>query len=242
MSCGHWRRKGSGARHLSGVFLVGAFRKANDMKKMTHLRLPDRHVSRGVPQKTLPQPGLGTDLQSDADLVEAVLGGNRASFAVLVRRHERAALVAALTVLRDHHAAQDAAQDAFVAAFEQLGTLRHGAKFGPWILGIARRRAIDLWRKQSRSGRKTVSLDSIAEQPDRRLDQTVLDEGVEDVFDAIGRLPERLGRVLLLRYCDGLSVREISESTGSPVGTVTSRLSRALTRLRKILATLSKES
>ena len=169
-------------------------------------------------------------MQSDADLVEAVLGGDRASFEVLVRRHERAVLGVALGILRDYHAAQDAVQDAFVAAYEELGTLRHGSRFGAWVLGIARRRAIDLWRKRSRTPQPTVPLDCCAAHGDGRLDDTV-----DEVFEAVGRLPERLRRVVLLRFCDGLSVPEIAETTGSPEGTVSSRLSRAVARLRRSL-------
>jgi len=144
-------------------------------------------------------------VQSDADLVEAVLGGDRASFEVLVRRHERAVLGVALGVLRDYHAAQDAVQDTLVAAYEELGTLRRGARFGAWVLGIARRRAIDLWRKRSRKPQQTTPLDPGVADGNGRLDETV-----DEVFEAIGRLPERFRRVVLLRFCDGLSVREIA--------------------------------
>ncbi len=144
-------------------------------------------------------------MQSDADLVEAVLGGDRASFEVLVRRHERAVLGVALGVLRDYHAAQDAVQDTLVAAYEELGTLRRGARFGAWVLGIARRRAIDLWRKRSRKPQQTTPLDPGVADGNGRLDETV-----DEVFEAIGRLPERFRRVVLLRFCDGLSVREIA--------------------------------
>ena len=169
-------------------------------------------------------------MQSDADLVEAVLGGDRASFEILVRRHERAVLGVALGILRDYHAAQDAVQDTFVAAYEELGTLRHGARFGAWVLGIARRRAIDIWRKRARTPQPTASLDSSVAHGDGRLDDTV-----DEVLEAIGRLPERLRQVVLLRFCDGLSAREIAQTTGLPEGTVSSRLSRAVARLRRSL-------
>ena len=173
-------------------------------------------------------------MQSDAELVEAVLGGDRASFEVLVRRHERSALGVALGILRDFHAAQDAVQESFVAAYEQLGTLRHGSRFGGWVLGIARRRAIDMWRKRSRAPQQAASLDCSAAHDDGRLDDTV-----DEVFEAIGQLPERDRRVVLLRFCDGLSVKEIAEATGSPEGTVSSRLSRAMARLRQSLTRVS---
>ena len=121
-----------------------------------------------------------------------------------------------------------------MVAFERLGKLRRPARFAPWILGIARRKAIDLWHQRSKRPQETVPPDCIAARGDGRLD-----ERVEKAFEAIDRLPERQRLVVLYRYCDGLSVREIAEATGSPVGTVTKCLSRALARLRK---TLVKES
>ncbi len=85
-------------------------------------------------------------------------------------------------------------------------------------------------------------MDSVAEPADEHPADGGVDERTEKVFGAISRLPERLGQVLLLRYCDRLSMREIAEATGSSVGTVTSRLSRALARLRETLGTVAKES
>ena len=148
-----------------------------------------------------------------------------------MRRHERAVLGVALGILRDYHAAQDAVQETLVAAYEALGTLRRGARFGTWVLAIARRRAIDHRRKQSRTPQPTAPLEPRVADGNGRLDETV-----DEVFEVIGRLPERFRRVVLLRFCDGLSVREISEATGSPEGTVSSRLSRAVARLRRSLA------
>ncbi|MBL7042419.1 MAG: hypothetical protein ISR77_27525 [Pirellulaceae bacterium] len=70
-------------------------------------------------------------MQTDAELVEAVLRGDQASFAPLVERHERAVMGTVLSVLPDHAGAQDVAQEAFVAAYQQLATLRSG-----WVLAI----------------------------------------------------------------------------------------------------------
>jgi RNA polymerase sigma factor (sigma-70 family) len=169
-------------------------------------------------------------VQSDAELVEAVLGGDRASFGILAERYERAALGVALGILGDYHAAQDVVQDALVAAYTELGTLHHPGCFASWILGIVRRRAIDGWRGRSRRRRENVPLDSIAADTDGRLN-----EAVQEVFEAVARLPERQRQVILHRYCDGLSVQQIAEATGSPVGTVTKYLSRARARLRESL-------
>lgn len=182
------------------------------------------------------QPGLDIDMQSDAEVVDAVLGGDRASYAILVQRYERAVLGVALGILRDHHAAQDVAQDAFTTAFERLGTLRRSGRFAPWVLGIARRKAIDLWHERSKRPQETVSPDCIAARSDGRLA-----ERIEKALEAIDRLPKRQRQVVLFRYCDGLSVREIAEATGSPVGSVTKCLSRALAHLREALVKESKQ-
>ena len=89
-------------------------------------------------------------LQSDGDLVDAVVGGDRAAFAILVRRYEPALRAVAMSVLRDAHLAQDAAQEAFVKAYEKLGSLRRAGAFGPWLLQIGRRCALDLAGKLDR--------------------------------------------------------------------------------------------
>ena len=62
-----------------------------------------------------------------------------------------------------------------------------------------------------------------------------LDGAVEEVLEAVERLPERLRQVVLNHYCDGMSVRQIAEASGSPVGTITKYLSRARVMLRKLL-------
>jgi RNA polymerase sigma-70 factor (ECF subfamily) len=169
-------------------------------------------------------------VQSDAELVEAVLGGDRASFAILVQRYERAVLGVALGILGDYHAAQDVAQDALVTAHRKLGTLENPERFASWLLRIARRRAIDAGRRRARRRQEDLPLDAIAVSADGQLD-----DAAQEVFEAVSRLPGRERQLIMHRYCDALSVQQIAEATGSPVGTVTKYLSRARARLRKLL-------
>jgi RNA polymerase sigma-70 factor, ECF subfamily len=169
-------------------------------------------------------------MQSDAELVELVLGGDRALFAVLVGRYERAVLGTALAVLRDFQAAEDTAQETFVAAYEKLGNLRDSSRFAAWVLRIARHRAIKALRKRSKMRRSATPLDEI---PAGSRGQ--FDDGMGELLRAIGRLPERQRRTVLHRYFDGLGVRQIAQATGSPIGTVTKDLSRAYARLRQSL-------
>ncbi len=85
-------------------------------------------------------------MQSDAELVRLALTGDRQAFGRLFERYERSVLAVGLTLLRDFHTAQDVSQTAFVRAYQNLGGLREGACFGPWVREIARREALDVRR------------------------------------------------------------------------------------------------
>ena len=163
-------------------------------------------------------------MQTDEQIVDAVLSGERAAFAELVRRYERQVHAVVWGVLRDHHAAEDVMQEVFVKAYERLGEWRGGA-MGAWLVVMAKRAAID----QVRRGRRVVS-----EVSEVAVD-AVVEEDAAAVMAAVGRLGEREQKVVLLRYFSGMSVAEIAGVMGCPVGTVTKRLSRAIERLRDFL-------
>lgn len=168
-------------------------------------------------------------MQTDRDLVEAVLGGNLPAFAELVRRYERVVMSTAWNVLRNYHSSQDAAQSALVEAFRQLPQLRSPEQFGPWVLRIARREAL----KIARATRRTLPLESSLAYdsvPDPALDHW------NDLLAAVGRLPEQERIVVGLRYFAGNSVTDIAKLTGRPSGTVTKQLSRAINRLKSTFA------
>lgn len=170
---------------------------------------------------------LKPDMQPDSDLVAAVLAGDRSAYAKLVRRYERMVHAAALEVLRNHHAAQDAAQDAFVAGYRHLGSLREAGAFGAWILRIARHEAVRLARQRSRMPLAESSREIPAPQRNGQLD-----DASQQLLDRVSRLPEQERVVLMLRYFGSHSVQEVARMTSRPVGTVTKQLSRAVARLR----------
>lgn len=97
------------------------------------------------------------------------------------------------------------------------------------MLSIVRHRARRVARQRAKLPHGSVPLDSLVGGNGRS------DELLEELFRAVSRLPERQRRIVLLRYFDGLSVREVAEATGRPVGTVTKYLSRAHRRLRQLL-------
>ena len=174
-------------------------------------------------------------MQADAEIVRAVLHGDRQAFTALVTRHERAVWATAWRVLRDDHAAADAGQEAFLQSFHRLGDLRRPEQFGVWLLRIARRESIRLARRRARDPCR--SLDETGTDPPQDRDGTAgsatrLSADAEDLLAAVARLPEHERLVVALRYLEGHSVAEVAAALGRPVGTVTKQLSRAIERLK----------
>src|SRR6516164_7820879 len=89
-------------------------------------------------------------MKADGEIVRLVLLGDRDAFAELVARHERAAWATARRIVGDDHIASDAVQEAFLHSYHRLSTLRIPARFGVWLLKIARREAVRLARRRSR--------------------------------------------------------------------------------------------
>jgi RNA polymerase sigma-70 factor, ECF subfamily len=161
----------------------------------------------------------------DAELVRATLAGDRKAFGELVRRYQTGACAAARAVVRDRHAAEDAAQDAFLTAFAKLGDLRDPAAFGGWLLRIARQKALRIGEKV----RATVPVpDTAAADPESA-------DGGHALLAAVMALPEAEAQVVVLHYFDEHSVPAVAAILGRPVGTVTKQLSRAYARLRTTL-------
>ncbi len=93
---------------------------------------------------------LEDSLSSDGELVQRVLAGDTNSFGLLVNRYERLARSIAVSYVRELHTADDVVQDAFVAAFQSIASLKDKQLFGVWLQGIVRRRAISAFERLSR--------------------------------------------------------------------------------------------
>ncbi len=169
-------------------------------------------------------------MQTDAEIIRAVLDGNRGQFALLVQRYEHAVHACVLHVLGDFDAAEDAAQEAFISAYEKLGSLRTPARFGPWLLRIARHKALTSMRRRPR----TELLEAAENIPDGNPDPRI-SETSRQVLAAVMQLPDNEKQAVLLKHFDGHSATDIAALTGRSVGTITKQLSRAYARLRKRL-------
>lgn len=164
---------------------------------------------------------------SDGQLVAQVKAGQREAYRLLVVRHERAVRALAWSVLRDYHAAEDVAQEAFVTAYRELLSLRRGELFAAWICRIAHRVAVRAARRRKKDP-GTLTL-----EPAAGARGSVQDH--DDVMRAIACLPKRMQTLVLMTYFEERTAADIAQIQGCPVGTVTALLSRARRRLAKRL-------
>lgn len=134
-----------------------------------------------------------------------------------------------MNILHDHGLASDATQQTFIKAWQAATTYDADRELGPWIYAIARRTAIDIYRKSSRSvASDEVDITSLPPSLD-----TIWE--VFEVRSAIDRLPDDERQVIKLSHFNGLTHVEIAEHMGIPVGTVKSRSHRAHQRLLELL-------
>jgi RNA polymerase sigma-70 factor (ECF subfamily) len=177
-------------------------------------------------------------VDDDRTVVDAVLGGDREAFRVLVDREAAAVIRACHRVLGDIHEAEDAAQEAFVTAFQSLAGWRAEGPFGAWLTRIAVR--IALRRVQRRRDvtwidptSPTLPVD-VPGGPDPAA-TTLRAERAASVRAAVAKLDEPYREVVALRFFADLSLDEIASQTGRPLGTVKTHLHRGLLRLRTVV-------
>jgi len=154
-----------------------------------------------------------------------------------VRAHERAAFRTAYLITHDASDAEDAAQEAFVKAYRALGRFRPGSPFRPWLLAVVTNEAKN--RRKAEARRTTLTLRAAHEtpggEPDSPEAQAVASERRAELLEAVGTLREEDRLVISYRYLLGLSEAESASALGWARGTVKSRLSRALGRLREAM-------
>ena len=162
---------------------------------------------------------------SDAKLVRAARDGSTDAAGELFSRHWPGAWRAAYAVTGRRALADDVAQDAFERAFGALARFDERRPFAPWLHRIVVNRSLDLLRSE----RRLVGADAAreaAEWDDPRL-------GDRAMLEAVSVLPEQRRVVVVLRYGLGYPPAAIADLLGLPVGTVHSRLARALDDLRR---------
>ncbi len=164
----------------------------------------------------------------DAELFRLVAEGSEAAFEALWRRYAAAVLSLCRAILRDPEAAEDAAQETFARAWRSAATVdpRRGEPVA-WLMTVARNSAINVARTMRVEA--GVPANEAADPAD---EQEIIDRLW--LQGAVTRLPERERRMIALAYLSDLSHSQVAARTGEPLGTVKSRIRRALERLAEM--------
>jgi RNA polymerase sigma-70 factor, ECF subfamily len=170
-----------------------------------------------------------------------VLADDAEAFSAIYDRHARSVYGLAHRMLRERSAAEDVAQEAFIALWRSRHSYRaERGSPGGWLLTITRNRAIDAIRR----GRAHlhVELDADEEAPERTDGEALRRIEANTIGVALSTLPEAQRQALELSYFDGLSQTEISARLGLPLGTVKGRMRLALRKLAAELGSPAADS
>jgi RNA polymerase sigma-70 factor, ECF subfamily len=173
---------------------------------------------------------------SEADLIARAKRGDERAYEEIVERNQTIAFRVAWMITRSASDAEEAAQDAFLKAHRALGGFRAGAPFRPWLLRIVANEAHN--RRTASRRHERLALRAAEERrpgdavpsPEAAL---LGSERRAELLAALSSLPERDRLAIGYRYFLELSEAEMAAALGCRRGTVKSRLSRALARLRR---------
>lgn len=180
----------------------------------------------------------------ESELVERARGGDAGAYAALVERYQTLAFRVAFVLLADAAEAEDAAQEAFLKAWQALPRFRTGAPLRPWLLRIVANEARNRRGAAVRRGRlalRAAEAPSSADPPTPE-DAALAGERRAALLAALNDLRPEERLVIAHRYLFDLSEAETAVALGCPRGTVKSRLSRALARLRVRLSQQGEEA
>lgn len=167
----------------------------------------------------------------DSDLLAQLQKGDQAAMATLYDRYSKLVYSVALRVMRDPPAAEDVLQEIFMQVWRSPDSfVATKGSLGGWLAVVARNRSIDVLRRR----RPSDSIDDMPlASPFNLADEAERNGMMERARTAIEALPHEQRKTLEMAFFDGMTHSEIAESTGSPLGTVKTRIRSALMSLRK---------
>lgn len=178
-------------------------------------------------------------------LIQAARGGDLDSFNRLVLAYQDLVYNQAFRMIGEEESADDATQNAFISAYNHLGSFR-GGSFKAWLLRIVTNACYDELRRRKR--RPTIPLEPLddageevespswmvdpADHPEEQVQRLELQNAIQHCLD---NLPDDFRSAVVMVDVQGLDYSEAAESIGTPIGTIKSRLARARLRLRDCL-------
>ena len=187
-------------------------------------------------ERSIIPPG---DDAKDLLAVQKTLQGDSAAFSDIVNRYTQPIYSLAFRLLESTEEAEDAVQEIFLNAFKALGSFRIGARFYSWFYAIAVNKIRSLLKKKLRY-RKTISLDAdnTPDLPDQREDlqmRVVSYSEEERAREELSNLKPIYRIVFVLRFIEGMPLRDMADILDIPIGTVKARLHRARKQMISIL-------
>ncbi len=195
-----------------------------------------------------PQAARERGSENDADLARSIGERDGRAFEVVMRRHNRMLFRIARSILVDEAEAEDAVQEAYLAAYRNIGAFRGGARLSTWLARIVINEAYGRLRKRKRGGvvvpfdssnrnealtEEIAMADVTTEAPETAAMRSELRRLLERRID---ELPAQFRIVFILRDVEEMSVEEAAECLDIPAATVRTRAFRARALLRESLA------
>lgn len=188
------------------------------------------------------------ELYSDTYYIRRVLAGDTACFACLIDRYGQPIHALILKIVRNPEDAEELAQDTFLKAFKSLGSFKGDCGFATWLYRIAYNTALSALRKRrpeyltiDDDAIERISDEAIEEQVIGQLEESGLEERLQELERAMARLQAEERALLLLYYWQEKSVDEIAGITGLSAANVKTKLFRTRKKLFVILKTMEEE-
>jgi RNA polymerase sigma factor (sigma-70 family) len=202
---------------------------------VTQVTVPRPAVTKLRRGHSLAEDGLRPETKAypDGEIVRAVLAGDRERYAVLVERYRDRYARYAARMLGSADAAEDAVQDAFVRAYDQLAQCRDPDKFVGWFFLILRNRCF-AERRRNRTSAPLEAADGVA-AADRTDGGAEIAERRRALQLALLELTPDQREVFVMKHVEGLSYGEIAERLSTSVASLKMRMHRAYDKLREQL-------
>jgi len=177
--------------------------------------------------------------QEENELIDRILAGERELYAVLVNKYKRYAFTIALRIVENKPEAEEAAQDAFIKAFNYLKSFNRQAKFSTWLYRIVFNTAVS-YRRKNRQQFQDIET-SVIEYHEQADSQIEKDDKHIFLNKAMEKLNEADRLAMQLYYIKELSLEEVAEMMGQNLNTVKVRVHRARQRLADELKRILKQ-
>lgn len=155
------------------------------------------------------------------ELVRQAKQGNRKAFQELVLRHAPQVFIIAYNIVHEHHLSEDIAQESFLKAWQKLAELRDSERFLAWLSAITKNIALAYLKKRQKDNTLQANSGSAVQTV-----QKTRSEKEEEVLKKFSQLPGDYQEIMLLRYVEELSYREISQRLNMTISAVGEKLCR----------------